>query len=135
MCLAQSAALYGASVRAWHVHVDAVDHRGSDSGQWARSLSMKDVPPAHKLLMRSRKVRVWEMILEPGESYPLHHHRYPYLSIQLEDATVVTTDPRGQKHRLKVRKGDVLWFARPDAHSVRNVGRTTFRNRLVELTA
>ena len=73
------------------------------------------------------------MVLQPGEAYPLHRHRYPYLSIMLENASVVMTDPQGREERLKVRKGDVVWRVPPDDHSVRNVGRTRFRNRLVEL--
>jgi quercetin dioxygenase-like cupin family protein len=94
---------------------------------------MKVVPPAEKLLLKNRRVRVWEMSLDPGEIYPLHRHRYPYLSIMLEDATVALTDPMGRVERLRVRKGDVIWRVPPDDHSVRNVGRTRFRNRLVEL--
>jgi beta-alanine degradation protein BauB len=96
--------------------------------------SMKTVPPAQKLLMKNRRVRVWEMVLDPGKSYPMHRHRYPYLSIMLENATIVMTDNKGQDERLKVRKGDVVWRVPPDVHSVRNVGRTRFRNRLVELS-
>ena len=95
---------------------------------------MKQTPPAQKLLVRNRRVKVWEMVLEPGEVYPLHRHRHPYLSIMLEDASVVMTDSRGRAEPLKVRKGDVVWRSRPEAHSVRNVGPTRFRNRLVELT-
>jgi beta-alanine degradation protein BauB len=95
---------------------------------------MKAVSPAQKLLLRNRRVKVWEMVLEPGESYPMHRHHYPYLSIMLEDASVVMTDEQGRQGRLKVRKGDVVWRILPDNHSVRNVGRTRFRNRLVELT-
>jgi quercetin dioxygenase-like cupin family protein len=94
---------------------------------------MREVPPAQKLLMRNRRVRVWEMVLEPGKGYPWHRHRYPYLSIMLEGATVVMTDERGREERLRVRRGDVVWRVPPDDHSVRNVGRTRFRNRLVEL--
>ncbi len=91
------------------------------------------VPPAQKLLMKNRRVRVWEMVLNPGENYALHRHRYPYLSIMLENASVVMTDEKGREERLKVRKGDVVWRVPPDDHSVRNVGQTRFRNRLVEL--
>jgi beta-alanine degradation protein BauB len=95
---------------------------------------VKDASPAQKLLMKNRRVRVWEMVLEPGETYPMHRHRYPYLSIMLEDASVVMRDRKGRAERLKVRRGDVVWRVPPDDHSVRNVGRTRFRNRLVELT-
>ena len=94
---------------------------------------MRPVPPAQKLLLRNRRVRVWEMVLRPGQSYPFHPHRHPYLSIMLEDATVVMTDAHGHEERLRVRAGDVVWRVPPDDHSVRNVGRTRFRNRLVEL--
>ena len=94
---------------------------------------MKDMPPAQRLLMRNRRARVWEMVLKPGQSYPMHSHRHPYLSIMLESTTVVMSDPRGRKERLKVRKGDVVWRVPPDDHSVRDVGRGIFRNRLVEL--
>jgi beta-alanine degradation protein BauB len=94
---------------------------------------MKAVTPAQKLLLKNRRVRVWEMRLEPGESYPLHHHRHPYLSIILENATIVMTDLRGRESRLRVKRGDVIWRVPPVAHSVRNIGRTRFRDRLVEL--
>ena len=96
---------------------------------------MPSVPPAQTLLMRNRRVRVWEMVLRPGETYPFHRHRHPYLSIMLEDARVVMTDANGREERLTVRKGDVVWRVPPDDHAVRNVGRTRFRNRLVELLA
>jgi quercetin dioxygenase-like cupin family protein len=94
---------------------------------------MKPVPPAQKLLLRNRRVRVWEMIVEPGESYPWHRHRHPYLSIALEGATLVLTDEAGTEERLRLRAGDVVWKVPPDAHAVRNVGSTRFRNRLIEL--
>lgn len=73
------------------------------------------------------------MVLEPGEAYPRHVHRYPYLSIMLENAKVVLTDVGGREERLVLRRGDVVWRVPPDEHAVRNVGRTKFRNRLVEL--
>jgi beta-alanine degradation protein BauB len=94
---------------------------------------MSAVPPAQKLILKNRRVRVWEMVLEPGETYPMHRHEHPYLSIMLENASVVMTDLKGKEERLRVRKGDVVWRVPPDNHSVRNVGRTRFRNRLVEL--
>lgn len=84
--------------------------------------------------MKRRSVKVWEMVVEPGKRYPFHRHHYPYLSIVLEGASLVLTDESGREERLTVRAGDVIWKARPDRHAVQNVGRTRFRNRLVELT-
>jgi quercetin dioxygenase-like cupin family protein len=94
---------------------------------------MRPVPPAQKLLQKNRRIRIWEMIVEPGASYPLHRHRYPYLSVVLEGATLLLTDEKGHEERRRLRTGDVVWKVPPDAHSVRNVGRTRFRNRLIEL--
>jgi quercetin dioxygenase-like cupin family protein len=73
------------------------------------------------------------MVVEPGETYPMHRHRHPYLSVVIEGAILVLTDPTGRKERLRVRRGEVVWRVPPDAHSVENVGRTRFRNRLIEL--
>jgi quercetin dioxygenase-like cupin family protein len=95
---------------------------------------MKPVPPAQKLLMANRQIRVWEMVVEPGASYPFHRHKYPYLSIALEGAKLVLVDAAGNEEPLTIRAGEAVWKARPDEHAVRNVGRTRFRNRLVELT-
>jgi quercetin dioxygenase-like cupin family protein len=94
---------------------------------------MKPVPPAQKLLFKTRGVRIWEMTVEPDHSYPFHRHMHPYFSVVLEGATLILIDERGKPERLHLRAGDVVWKPRPDAHLVRNVGRTRFRNRLIEL--
>ncbi len=95
--------------------------------------STKNVPPAQRLLLRNRKVRVWEMLLRPGESYPLHGHHYPYLAVILESASLTLTNSEGRKRHLRAKTGDVIWKTPPDDHSVRNTGRTRFRVRLIEL--
>ncbi len=94
---------------------------------------MRPTPIAQKLLLRNRRVRVWEMVLEPGEAYPRHRHHRPYLSICLEPALLELTDGRGRARRLRLREGDLVWERPPEVHSVRNLGRTRFRNRLVEI--
>ena len=75
------------------------------------------------------------MVLRPGEDYPSHHHRFPYLSVMLEDARVVLSDPTGEEEELALSRGDFVWRSVPETHSVRNVGPTPFRNRLIELVA
>jgi len=34
-------------------------------------------PPANRLLFENEHTRVWEMLLEPGESFSMHSHEYP----------------------------------------------------------
>jgi len=47
-------------------------------------------------------------------------------------ATLVLVEEDGTERRLELEAGAVVWGDIPDAHAVRNVGTTAFRNRLVE---
>jgi hypothetical protein len=49
-------------------------------------------PPANRLLFENEQTRVWEMLVQPGESFPMHSHEYPYLSLNME--TAVTSSKR-----------------------------------------
>lgn len=92
-------------------------------------------PPAHRLLFENEHTRVWEMVLEPGESFPIHSHEYPYLSLIVEAAPLILVEEDGTERRLELEAGQVIWGDIPDIHAVRNVGTTRFRNRLVEFKA
>jgi quercetin dioxygenase-like cupin family protein len=90
-------------------------------------------PPANTLLFENDHTRVWEMVVQPDESFPMHSHEYPYLSLNMEAAvTLVLVEEDGTERRLELEAGAVVWGDVPDVHAVRNVGTTTFRNRLVE---
>jgi len=93
---------------------------------------MTKVPPAHRLLFENECTRVWEMLLEPGETYPLHDHEYPYLSLILEGTSLVVVGEDGSEEPIDAAADAVFWREPPDTHAVRNVGSTRFRNRLVE---
>ena len=92
----------------------------------------EEIPPAQKLLLENRWARVWEMTLEPGESYPMHGHRHPYVSLVLEPALLVLVHESGEEEAIAADPGAVIWREHPERHGVRNVGSTRFRNRLVE---
>ena len=90
-------------------------------------------PPANRLLFENEHTRVWEMLVPPGESFPMHPHEYPYLSLNMETAaTLVLVEEDGSERRLELEAGAVVSGDAPDIHAVKNVGTTTFRNRLVE---
>jgi len=90
-------------------------------------------PPANRLLLENEHTRVWEMVVQPGESFPMHSHEYPYLSLTMEaPATLVLVEEDGTERRLEFEPGVVIWGDVPDVHAVKNVGETTSRNRLVE---
>jgi len=90
-------------------------------------------PPASRLLFENERTRVWEMVVQPGESFPMHSHEYHYLSLTMESAaTLVLVQEDGTERRLELEAGAVIWGDIPDVHAVKNVGATVFRNRLVE---
>ena len=90
-------------------------------------------PPAHRLLFENEHTRVWEMLLQPGESFPMHSHEHPYLSLIMETgAVLILVEEDGPERRLELEAGQVVWGDTPDVHAVKNVGTTVFRNRLVE---
>jgi quercetin dioxygenase-like cupin family protein len=89
-------------------------------------------PPANRLLFENEHTRVWEMLVQPGKSFPMHSHEYPYLSLIMEAATLVLAAQDGAERRLELEAGQVIWGDIPDVHGVKNVGTTPFRNRLVE---
>ncbi len=93
---------------------------------------MAGVPISHRLLFENERTRVWEMTLEPGEDYPIHVHELPYLSLIIEGASLVLVGEDDSEDSIEVKAGDVIWREPPDTHGVRNVGKTRFRNRLVE---
>jgi len=90
-----------------------------------------------QLLLEDENVRIWEMVLEPGEASDLHHHEHEYyLVISSGDrvAGIPTKDspldffvgivpPEG--NTVRVPKGMTEWAL--------NVGEKTYREVLIEL--
>lgn len=50
----------------------------SDPSTWAPELdAVTAAPKNHKVLFENDRLRVLEVILEPAEEEPVHHHRWP----------------------------------------------------------
>ena len=95
--------------------------------------------PSHevgtRLLFENDRVRVWEMVLRPGESSARHVHEADYLFVSttpgkltlLQDGSPAETseEPAGFVQYSEVGRGIV--------HSVRNAGDAEYREILVEL--
>lgn len=41
-------------------------------------------PIGDRVLFEDERIRIWEMILEPGERSPLHHHENDYIVVIVE---------------------------------------------------
>lgn len=54
------------------------DNEGYDPSTWDPALdAVAAAPRNHKVLFENDRVRVLEVILDPGEEEPVHHHRWP----------------------------------------------------------
>jgi len=95
------------------------------------------------------RIIVWEFVLEPGESTPVHTHQYDYVWHVLEGSKLETFDESGRSiGAFNSNTGDTFAFKcvgselvstdkkglrGPAMHSARNVGGSRYREILVEM--
>ena len=100
---------------------------------------------ATKKIFENDKFALWEMVLEPGEVTPVHTHTRDYVFYVLEGSTGEVIDKHGHSvGQLEMKAGDTYFFKLvgqelvagefriPVTHCARNVGKTRFREILVE---
>jgi hypothetical protein len=92
------------------------------------------------LLFESERVRVWEMVLEPGESSGVHTHVNDYVFVYVTPGNELEVRVPGQPAALTLAGDGFVSHTRVgdagDArltHELVNVGDTTHRQVLVEL--
>ena len=91
-------------------------------------------PIGTSLLFEDDRVRVWQIVLDPGEEAPAHTHFLDYTSISIEGDVVERPNGDGTVDRLPVTPGAFTrWYKSTPTHSLRNVGTTRFRNVIIEL--
>ena len=88
---------------------------------------------ANVFLFENDRVKVWHLILEPGEASPRHQHPRDYITIVLEgnDLRVVFDD--GQVDDRKYNIGDVFYRSKHIPHYAFNTGSVRYKNVLIEL--
>lgn len=88
----------------------------------------------NSVVFENDTVRVWEVVLEPGESQPWHLHHHPYLIVAIEGAEnrmdFLDGDPPRELHETP---GRVVYRESGRPHMLTNQGTTRYVNRLVEL--
>lgn len=89
--------------------------------------------PKHHLLFENENVRVYDVIVPPGEATLFHVHAVDYVYITLGDAALKSEVQGQQPTDLPARRGEVRFTAGPITHRVQNVGTTPFHNITVEL--
>jgi len=88
---------------------------------------------ATRLLFENERVKVWEMLLEPGESSDLHRHTMDYVLYILEGTTIDADHPDGTSESYPVTPGQLVYIGRGNTERAVNRSATRFRELLIEL--
>ncbi len=90
-------------------------------------------PVGTSVVFENDLVRVWEVLLEPGEKQELHQHELPYLIIAIEPGNNRITNVEGETRDTDERSGNVVYQDSGQIHELHNIGTTRYRNRLIEI--
>jgi beta-alanine degradation protein BauB len=90
-------------------------------------------PIGQRVVFENERVRVWEVVLEPGEQQPLHRHDNAYLVIAVEGSRNVIESVDGGRREVVEEPGGVVYREAGEVHTLTNAGTTRYVNRLVEL--
>lgn len=89
------------------------------------------------LLFEDENVKIWEMVLEPGEHSDLHHHEHDYYLCIFSGDLVAGVPPKGSPMEPFVGvvppQGNTVPVPRGGTEWALNVGKQTYREILVEL--
>lgn len=115
-------------------------HKSGREPEWPEALdAMVAAPEHHEILLENERVRVLDSRIKPGDSVPVHTHRWASVLYILSTSDFVRYNTAGEAvfdSRIavsKVEMGTVMWSPPLRAHSVENVGNTEIRVISVEL--
>jgi hypothetical protein len=91
-------------------------------------------PIGTELVFEDEHVRVWRIVLEPGEEAAWHTHRLDYTSVSIEGDVIERRNADGSVDRHAVEPGAFTrWHQSTERHMLRNVGKARFANVIVEV--
>ncbi len=94
---------------------------------------------ATTLLFENKRVRIWEMRLEPGEDGELHRHELDHILVQISgDRMAVVPHPESKSIYNEYLEADVVpgkhfYIERGGIEVARNIGKQAFHEILIEL--
>ena len=115
-------------------------HADPELWEWPDSLdALAAAADFHRLVLDNEHVRVMETRIGPGETTPLHTHRWPSTLYVLSTAHHVRRDGEGglltdtRAAGTPPAQGSAVWTAPMPPHTVENVGDSEIRLLNVEL--
>jgi len=94
-------------------------------------------PVGTAVLFENERVRVWEMVLAPGETCHPHRHTHDYLMLYTTPSAIRSTLDDGRLVRQHIDPGAVAFRAVGatglDLHAITNVGTQASHHFIVEI--
>ena len=78
-------------------------------------------------------VKVWDLVLQPGQSSDWHHHANRYVFIVTRPGTLKTEYDDGSEAISELRLGQVVKGVQNSVHRVTNVGDALYSNAIIEM--
>ena len=101
------------------------------------TLAQSPVPvakePRHHLKFENEYVRVFDVMVPPGDTTLFHVHANDYAFVSIGDANLKAEVMGSQPSDLILKDGETRFTKGPITHRVRNVASTTFRNITIEI--
>jgi len=101
--------------------------------------AMVAAPDHHKVLFEDARVRVLDAWVLPGDTVPIHTHRWEGVLYILSDSDFVRRNPEGnvlldtRDAPSSLADGSALWGRALTPHSLENVGTKELRTITVEM--
>jgi predicted metal-dependent enzyme (double-stranded beta helix superfamily) len=93
-------------------------------------------PIGTEVIFEDDQVRVWRIMLQPGEEAPFHTHELDYTTVVIEGDEIERYNGDGSADKLILQPGAIMrWHQGPQQHSLRNTGAQRFHNVVVEVKA
>ena len=86
-----------------------------------------------EFLFENQYVKVWNLVLEPGQASSWHQHTLDYMYIVIEPGKVRTEYEDGTYEQQEDEIGNVVMRAQDAIHRLVNLGNSRYRNIVIEL--
>jgi GTP cyclohydrolase IA len=85
------------------------------------------------MLFENNHIRIWTLLLEPGETAPVHQHPHPYVYVVVAPGETEMREADGNVVRQHDERWQVVRHDEGLPHSLQNIGTTRYENIIIEL--
>jgi hypothetical protein len=80
----------------------------------------------YTLVIDNERVRIYRLILEPGESTGLFAHKLPWLSVAVSKGRIAIEDEKRKSKNTDFQAGGFRWHLEPATQNITNIGASRF---------